>query len=275
MSKTTHFFYILAMTLVVIATTVYLSILGFDYYTTPLNERFYMEGHERLGPTGFVGHGLGVAGTVFMLIGVFVYILRKYNRSFAKHIRLKYLLEFHIFLCTLGPVLIVFHTAFKIGGLVSVAFWCMLAIMVSGVIGRFIYVQIPKTIEGRSLSLKEAEKLQQALNHQLSQDELLSNDLSSFSIELKRNRSWHRRMLILRKIKAHMVRMGVGAMRRRAFIDVLRQEAALAAKINNLELMNRLFKYWHVVHQPFTLVLLIIVVLHIAVAFTFGYSWIF
>jgi hypothetical protein len=69
--------------------------------------------------------------------------------------------------------------------------------------------------------------------------------------------------------------MGVGAMRRRAFIDVLRQEAALAAKINNLELMNRLFKYWHVVHQPFTLVLLIIVVLHIAVAFTFGYSWIF
>jgi hypothetical protein len=39
--------------------------------------------------------------------------------------------------------------------------------------------------------------------------------------------------------------------------------------------MQNLFKYWHVAHLPFALMLLIIMVIHIAVVLTFGYKWIF
>ncbi len=84
---------------------------------------------------------------------------KKKYRALARLGRLKYWLEFHIFLCTLGPVMILFHTAFKFGGLVSVSFWSMVAVVASGVIGRFIYIQIPRTIEGRELSLHEVKAM--------------------------------------------------------------------------------------------------------------------
>ena len=58
-------------------------------------------------------------------------------------------------MCTLGPILVLFHTAFKFGGIVSISFWSMVAVFLSGIIGRFIYIQIPRTIEGRELSLSE------------------------------------------------------------------------------------------------------------------------
>jgi len=39
--------------------------------------------------------------------------------------------------------------------------------------------------------------------------------------------------------------------------------------------MKQLFKYWHVAHMPFALIMLVIVIIHIAVTLSFGYKWIF
>jgi hypothetical protein len=39
--------------------------------------------------------------------------------------------------------------------------------------------------------------------------------------------------------------------------------------------MQKLFKYWHVAHLPFALVMLVIMVVHVAVSIVFGYTWIF
>ncbi len=146
MNKTVHFLYISAMALVVVAVTVYLIYTGYDYYNLPLEERFYHPRHAWFKPSGAFGHGLGILGTLMILFGVSIYIARKRYNFMSKQLRLKYLLEFHIFLCTLGPILILFHTAFKFGGVVSVAFWSMVAVVASGVIGRFIYIQIPRSI---------------------------------------------------------------------------------------------------------------------------------
>jgi hypothetical protein len=68
-------------------------------------------------------------------------------------------LEFHIFLCALGPIMVLFHTAYKFGGIVAVSFWSMVAVFLSGIIGRFIYLQIPRSIEGRELSLNDVKDL--------------------------------------------------------------------------------------------------------------------
>ena len=56
-------------------------------------------------------------------------VLCKINRS-------KHWLEFHIFLCTVGPLLVLYHTAFKFGGIVSVSFWSMVLVVLSGVAGK-------------------------------------------------------------------------------------------------------------------------------------------
>ena len=108
-----------------------------------------------LKPNGLLGHGIGIIGSISMVAGVSIYMLRKRMRSLGRLGKLKHWLEFHIFLCTLGPILVLFHTSFKIGGVVAISFWSMVAVVLSGVIGRFIYIQIPRTIEGRALSLNE------------------------------------------------------------------------------------------------------------------------
>jgi hypothetical protein len=111
---------------------------------------------------------------------------------------------------------VLFHTSFKFGGLVAVSFWSMVAVFVSGIIGRFIYILIPRTIEGRELSLNEVRKMNSGLN-----------------------------------------------------------EEEIEGKIQRLEKLQNLFKYWHVAHLPFAIIMLIIMLIHVVVTITFGYRWIF
>jgi len=58
-------------------------------------------------------------------------------------------------------------------------------------------------------------------------------------------------------------------------INLVKGEITINRRIERLDTMQSLFKYWHVLHLPFALVMLIIMVIHIAVTFVFGYRWIF
>ncbi|MCB0559867.1 MAG: hypothetical protein KDD09_13035, partial [Phaeodactylibacter sp.] len=159
MSQLAHRIYISTLVSIVAITAIFLAYKGIPYYSTSLEERFYHPDHDYFKPSGLFGHPLGIVGTLLILIGVASYIARKRYSFLARLGRLKYWLEFHIFLCSLGPVMVLFHTAFKFGGIVSIAFWSMVAVVLSGVIGRFIYIQIPRTIEGRALSLNEVKEM--------------------------------------------------------------------------------------------------------------------
>jgi len=61
---------------------------------------------------------------------------------------------------------VLYHTALKFGGIVAVSFWSMAAVVLSGVIGRFIYVRIPRTIQGNELSVKELEPGRRRIDYQ-------------------------------------------------------------------------------------------------------------
>lgn len=130
---------------------------GLDYYATPLQDRPFTEAHDLFASSGLVGHGYGVLGSAFMAFGVVMYSARKRLSLLAKAGRLKHWLQTHIFLCTLGPFLVLLHSAFKIRGLVAISFWSMVLVVASGVFGRYIYVRIPKNAQGAFLSLQEAE----------------------------------------------------------------------------------------------------------------------
>jgi hypothetical protein len=138
MTKTGHKLFIAVLAIITVLALIILSYIGFSYYQTHLDERFFHVDHEILKPSGILGHGLGIIGSLIILIGVFSYMIRKRYRSLMRLGILKYWLEFHIFLCTLGPIMVLFHTAFKFGGIVAVSFWSMVAVFLSGVIGRFI-----------------------------------------------------------------------------------------------------------------------------------------
>jgi hypothetical protein len=141
---------------------------GYEYYLTPVPDRAFAAGHETLAPHAIVGHSYGVAGSLMMLIGVTGYSLRRRVTAFRKVGKLKDWLDVHIFLCTLGPFLVVLHTSFKVGGVVSIAFWSMTIVVLSGFFGRYVYAHIPKTVHGQFLSLNAAAERRTRLAEEIS-----------------------------------------------------------------------------------------------------------
>lgn len=263
------------MAAIVLAVTAYLFYAGWEYYQTPLEERFYHPRHNWFKPSGAYGHGLGIVGTFLILFGVVLYIARKRYNFMVRQLRLKYLLEFHIFLCTLGPIMVLFHTAFKFGGIVSVAFWSMVAVVVSGVIGRFIYIQIPRTIEGRELTLNEVKEMKRQLTQKLS-EKIDLKELAQFQGSESGNGGSIGEIDISRKaLKQLLNRKNISQIEKREILKMAKSEHSLSGKISRLQTMQRLFKYWHVAHLPFALIMLIIVIFHVGVTLAFGYRWIF
>jgi hypothetical protein len=285
MSKTAHTIYIMLLGSIVLATLVLLILYGKTYYRTPLEERFYHEDHTELKPSGIIGHGLGIAGSFFMLVGVGSYMVRKRMKRFSRLGKLKHWLEFHIFLCTLGPILVLFHTSFKFGGLVAISFWSMVAVFASGVIGRFIYIQIPRTIEGREMSLKEihemkknpgeiaggnteiAAKITGILDENVKRAVLDSSQKNLISSYFSDYRA-------INTLKGKLKKSAISKAERKRIVRLVRHEFSMNRKIGRLQLMQNLFRYWHVAHLPFAIVMLIIMIIHVAVTIIFGYRWI-
>jgi len=289
MSKTTHRLYIGILTTIVTGVFGMLIYNGYGYYNTSLEERFYHAGHTSLKPSGIWGHGLGILGSLFMIIGVSVYMVRKRSRALLRLGKLKYWLEFHIFLCTLGPILVLFHTSFKFGGLVAISYWSMVAVFLSGIIGRFIYIQIPRTIEGREMSLNEVKELKSDIGEIIRN--IYSLDQESYDIIVESTKKkvdlYHSNDLVryfkkyrantrsLGKIRSVLKKNKLSRTEQRDVLNLIRNEISLNRRIERLQTMQNLFKYWHVAHLPFALMMLIIMIIHVAVTIVFGYRWVF
>lgn len=288
MSRLVHRIYIGVFIAIGFITLVLLIYWGYSYYQTSLEERPFHADHTMLKPSGSIGHGLGILGTVLILIGVFSYIARKKNKLLPRFGALKYWLEFHIFLCSVGPLLILFHTAFKFGGIVSVSFWSMVAVVLSGVIGRFIYIQIPRTIQGRELSRTEIKEMKDEMNRSLKDKYGLEEEtyqkllhitgraetLSGVEMIGQEKLRLEKRN-IKSEVKNIMHQSGLSARDRKGIMKLFRNEMKINAKIRRLQLMQTLFKHWHVAHLPFALIMLVIMVIHVVITITFGYHWIF
>jgi hypothetical protein len=281
MNPISHRIYLATMTTIVLGVTAYLSYSGYAYYQTPIEERFYQADHSMLKPSGPFGHGYGIVGTLMMLIGVFGYQARKYLRSLSRIGVLKHWLEFHIFLCTLGPILVLFHTSFKFGGLVSISFWSMVAVVASGVAGRFIYLQIPRTIQGRELGLHEIHEMKAQISQQIQREigEDLLQQIIHTGEETGENRGYVAQVLADWKLKSRLrgqlKSAQIQGKKLRMIMKLVGQEMTMQRRIIGLQYMQKLFKYWHVIHLPFAIIMLVIMLIHVGVTLFFGYRWIF
>jgi len=291
MNKTLHNIYIGLFLVVGISVTILLAINGYTYYTTSLEERFFDPNHNILKPSGTLGHGFGIIGTLMMIVGVGVYMIRKRYRKFFNVGYLKHWLEFHIFLCSVGPVLVLYHTAFKFGGIVSVSFWSMVLVVLSGVVGRFIYLQIPRSIQGQELSINELnsmkEKLALRIRSVLSEDsatliefERISSSDRYKSFKLLTSigffiRDYFNTKQLMKLFRKRMKLLGLSKTEREELIDAAKSEIVIARRIALLRTFQKLFHWWHIFHLPFAISMFVIMVIHVIVTIVFGYKWIF
>ncbi len=267
--------------LVVLFATLFIAFQAYDYYATPIESRFFHTSHEMFKPSGFAGHGLGILGSLFMIIGVGLYMARKRIKVFRRMGLLKHWLEFHIFLCTLGPILVLFHTAFKFGGIVAISFWSMVAVFASGIIGRFIYLQIPHTIEGRMMSRSDIQRviadtqirINQRIDSETTKNELF-DIFETLGSEMDNEQAIDYKST-KKKINSILKQGDVDPKTSREVLNQIKHDFSLRKRIKRLELMQNLFRYWHVAHLPFAILMLLIMIIHVVVTLLFGYKWIF
>ena len=269
-----------------LAGILYLLVEGRSYYLASLMERPRHEDYWALKPGGTHGYWLGIAGTGLMIV-MHLYSVRRRARPLRRAGRLSVWLDFHIYCGLIGPLLIVLHSSFKVQGLVALSFWSMVAVSLSGVLGRYLYLQIPRRRSGDELTLAEAEELDGRISTRLRDEFGLSvDDVSRLGRIATRGLSQDAGLpgLVLRlpfqglvlRWRLNRFARGLGVSPGaplKDFLRVARQKALMERRILVWQKLQQLFHYWHVFHKPFAIVMYLFLVVHVTVVTVTGYGW--
>lgn len=271
---------------------------GFDYYRMDAADRVFSEKHSQFRPSGTIGLKLGMLG-VALFFCLYAYPVRKKWKWLQRFGKTRNWLDFHVVLGVSVPLVITLHSSFKFQGLAGVAYWLMMAVMLSGFVGRYIYAQIPKSFNETALTLDEIEKLSASTRADLAQQKILS------AIELERvlktpQAARVQDMSLLGALVAMVWRDAIrpfqtAALRRAAAASVTdsvrtlfgllssgkpeledairlaRRHSRLVTKLAFLGRANQMFQLWHVVHRPFSYSFVVLACLHISLVLLMGY----
>jgi hypothetical protein len=281
--------------LLAIVSNLAIFIYGFDYYKLSAIDRPFSPKHQLLRPSGPIGLYLGFLG-VSLFIGIFLYPLRKHWAWLGQIGKTRHWLDIHVLMGLTAPLIIAFHSTFKFRGIAGMAFWIMFAVSASGVVGRYLYTQIPRRVTTVELSMKELQELQENLWEQLaSQDLLPEADLRSL---LRMPNAQRVRRLPIPIALVYMVildimrKFGVARLRRHASgqyfvtffgfvptrhrdvekaVQAAAEEAALSKRLLFLSRSQKVFHAWHVIHKPFSYAFAVLALMHIGLQFVLGY----
>lgn len=280
--------FLIILYILTLLSIVYYLASGSSYYGTPYIERPHHEDYRALRPAGSLGIVFGYVGSAMMIL-MLTYSLRKRTKLLGKSITLRNWLKLHIYLGVCGPLFIILHSSFKVQGLIAVAFWSMIAVALSGYVGRYLYQLIPRNQEGDELTMAEIDK-QMQLTTEVLRDKygLAPEQLAQLETLAKRlistEGSFVRLLFgaIIADITRPMLARRLMSEMKRSFASVDRglkqlarlalERASLARRIEMLDRTREVFHYWHVVHKPFAIIMYLIMGVHIGIAFWTGFA---
>jgi len=274
-----------------------LAIYGADYYALSVAERPFSPKHELLRPSGTIGVNLGVLGVVLFCI-IFLYAIRKRIPWLARMGSSKHWMDFHVVAGITAPFVIAFHASFKFRGIAGVGFWIMFSVALSGIVGRYLYAQIPRSMSAAELSLGELHESERAMAGTLTiQSRFSAKELDRLlhvpSIESVQRMPPALALLLMIAIDLRRP-FQIARLRRRvtgwggwfrsfagllstgdheveAIIDAARRKSSLSKRIVFLGRTHQVFHLWHVIHRPFSYTFAVLAVLHIVVAIGLGF----
>lgn len=274
-----------------------LALYGFNYYILSAADRPFSPKHVLLKPSGSIGIKLGMLGFCLFL-AIFVYPLRKRIKWLGRQGSARHWLDFHIIFGLTAPVVIAFHSSFKFQGIAGMAFWIMTAVALSGIAGRYIYAQIPRSLNSAELSLKDLAGLEEELTAELSDQSVVSAAAMEpifrmpsseqvrsmpavpamlLMVMLDLARPLHVARLRLRVLSVAGTLLTLGGLLRTSdeqlerVIRTARRKSSLSKRIVFLQRSQQVFHLWHVIHRPFSYSFAVLAVIHIAVAISLGY----
>ena len=270
---------------------------GFNYYTLSVVQRPFSPKHEILRPSGTIGIKLGMLG-VLMFFLIYLYPLRKKWGWLGRQGNSRHWLDFHVVLGTTAPIIVAFHSSFKFGNIAGMAFFSMLAVTMSGFVGRYLYSQIPRSLSAAELSVREIQEKKEALRKELDEQKATFGFCVEALYELPSPAEVAKAPVIAsilsmvlldfkRPFKASLVRLheaGFGPwvfslcgmlptrdQKLERAIRIAQKEAALSKSVLFLSRTQQVFQLWHVVHRPFSYAFAILAIVHIGIALFMGY----
>jgi len=242
-------------------------------------------------PGSDLGYYMGLAGSIMMAL-LLLYPLRKRVRILQRAAELRHWFRLHMFLGIAGPVLVIYHSTMKIGSLnAAVAFFSMLLVAGSGIIGRFIYTKIHHGLYGRQATLRERQtglglsgESVKSKFHFAPRVEQRLRSLEAFAMDQTRIGLLGLRRFIALAVRARYVHWqsmkevrqilsraaaerGWDRQKRAHRIRVARQmlEGYLRElrEVAQFRTYERLFSLWHVLHVPFVFMLVFSAIVHV------------
>jgi len=277
-----------AVLLAVLTLLVAVSLIGLPYYLLPAGARLRSEFHPWLKPSGYIGQSAGILAFA-LFVFLWLYPLRKKFRALAFTGALNRWLDVHIFAGIVIPLLGAIHASWDFDGLIGIGYFAMVVVSLSGMVGKYLYLHIPRSRSGLELSLSEAQERQQALVLHLAKTLAISPDAVKSAMDsaaiTPSGRSLPRAVLGL--ISSDIARWKVARTLRRQWrkecrldkasvneaVRLARRQMALAQQVRMLNITNRLFRYWHVAHRPVSITAMVVIVIHVAVVVSLGVTW--
>jgi len=264
---------------------------GFDFYRTPYQERPFHPAYSLLKSGGKIGHGFGIVGSTMMVL-MLGYSLRKRWRLLKGWGRLSHWLDVHIYFGLIGPALIILHSAFKVQGLISVSFWSMILVVMSGVLGRYLYLKIPRDFSGEELTLNQIQQETARLSEELNQKYGISSEqfaglLDSYRIQKLSEKGLFpllvnlmlldlKKRFIQKRIRQWMKKVGkVSTEQQNQITPLIWMKFQIEQKLLIWNKIHQIFHYWHVFHKPFAIIMYTIMLIHVSISLWLGYTWIF
>ena len=237
------------------------------------------------------GYLLGIIGSAMMLV-LLLYPMRKRFRFMAGWGPIRYWFRYHMMLGVVGPICILYHANFTLGSTnSSVALFSMLLVAGSGLIGRYLYVQIHYGLYGQRINLKELtieleeEKSGLARNLEFApsaKKQLLGFANSALShskgfffsvgifLFMRLRTRWAYRSLrgpLKQGLKQEAKRKGWSSSIYRRNLRNARLEAwhflRQVRKVAEFNVYERLFALWHLFHLPLMVMMMIAGVFHV------------
>ena len=280
-----------------VAAVITIAVYGWDYYTLSAMDRPYSPKHALLRPSGSIGIKLGMFGVCLFMI-IYLYYFRKSWKWLMNIGKTRHWLDFHIVLGVTAPIIIAFHAAFKFRGIAGMAFWIMVSVALSGIVGRYLYSQIPRRLNAAELTWQELQEEQLALTHQLAVQKVFpaGNLVAAFHIpdvEMVKHKSatgallWMFALDLARpfrvaSLRRHVLGFGgklatMGGMlpsgnhELESVVQTVKRQAMLSKRMVFLSRTQQVFQLWHVVHRPFSYAFVVLAILHITTAMLMGY----
>lgn len=264
---------------------------GYATLVAVLLAGWLLSGQQLVNPEEGLGYWLGIIGGSLMLLLLF-YPAGKRSKLLQRFGLVKHWFRIHMMIGLIGPSLILYHCNFSVDAMNSkVALYSMLAVAISGIIGRHFYTRIHRGLYGKRASIEE---LRSDISESLENSRGLAAILPGFikelnavagellgdqytrTISLRHSVTWTvkyyvvrarmyfmiRRELRARAINSAAVERNIGNLRKTANAYAAKQ-VGLMRQVAQIAFYEKLFSLWHLFHMPLFLLLVISALVHV------------